>query len=290
MIRHLLKALSIFLIIILLVLIGLSVFIVRTDQQAVVLRFGKVTKVIQTPGLYIKIPLIDTVHIYTKKLLEYDAEPVTVVTEDKKNIVIDTIALFRITDPLLFYQRVRTIPGVQERLDDAIYSAVRVAVGKSKYDDILYKKRDILQQEIINSAKQTTEEYGVTVEVIRFKRVFIPEENEKAIYQSMIAERQREAAKLRAEGQSEAIRIRSEADRKAKEILANALKQAEILKGEGDAQAQQIISSVAKLDPTFYTFLQTMDFYSNYLKDTIIVISPTSDLFRYLVKFGGISP
>ncbi len=290
MIRHLLKALSIFLIIILLVLIGLSVFIVRTDQQAVVLRFGKVTKVIQTPGLYIKIPLIDTVHIYTKKLLEYDAEPVTVVTEDKKNIVIDTIALFRITDPLLFYQRVRTIPGVQERLDDAIYSAVRVAVGKSKYDDILYKKRDILQQEIINSAKQTTEEYGVTVEVIRFKRVFIPEENEKAIYQSMIAERQREAAKLRAEGQSEAIRIRSEADRKAKEILANALKQAEILKGEGDARAQQIISSVAKLDPTFYTFLQTMGFYSNYLKDTIIVISPTSDLFRYLVKFGGISP
>ncbi len=284
------KAIGIIIVIVILLISTSALFIVRTDQQAVVLRFGKVIKVIQSPGLYVRVPFMDTVHIYTKKLLEYDAEPVTVVTQDKKNIVIDTIALFRITDPLTFYQRVRTIPGVQERLDDAIYSAVRVVIGKNNYDDILYRKRDVIQKEIIDNARLTTKGYGVSVEVIRFKRVFIPAENEKAIYQSMIAERQREAAKLRAEGQSEAIRIRSEADRTAKEILADAYKKAEILKGEGDAEAQKIISEVAKLDPVFYTFLQTMDFYSTYLKDTIIVISPDSDLFRYLVNFGGIKP
>lgn len=288
--KNFISMLIILLGIIIIIIGSTSLFIVRTDEQGVVLRFGKVIKVIQEPGLYIKVPFIDTVHIYTKKLLEYDAEPVTVVTQDKKNIVIDTIALFRITDPLIFYQRVRTIPGVQERLDDAIYSAVRVIIGKNNYDDILYKKRDLIQQEIINNARETTQGYGVTVEVIRFKRVFIPEENEKAIYQSMIAERQREAAKLRAEGQSEAIRIRSEADKKAKEILADAYKKAEITKGEGDAEAQRIISEVAKIDPLFYTFLQTMDFYSNHLKNTIIVISPDSDLFRYLIKYGGINP
>ena len=283
------KWLSAILVLIILVVLLMSFFIVRMDQQAIVLRFGKVIKVIKDPGLYFRIPFTDTVHIYTKKLLEYDAEPVIVVTQDKKNIVLDTVALFRITDPLTFYQRVKTVAGVQERLDDAIYSAVRVVIGKNSYDDILYKNRESIQEEIINLARDTTKEYGVNVEVIRFKKVFIPSENEKAIYQSMIAERQRVAAKLRAEGQSEAIRIRSEADRKAKEILADAYKKAEILKGQGDAEAQRIISNVAKLDPSFYRFLQTMDFYKDHLKDTVIVISPTSDLFKYIVQFGGIS-
>ncbi len=283
------KWLSAIVLFIILIVFLMSFFIVRTDQQAIVLRFGKVINVIQEPGLYFRIPFTDTVHIYTKKLLEYDAEPVIVVTQDKKNIVLDTVALFRITDPLTFYQRVKTVAGVQERLDDAIYSAVRVVIGKNNYDDILYKNRENIQNEIITLARDTTKEYGVSVEVIRFKKVFIPSENEKAIYQSMIAERQRVAAKLRAEGESEAIRIRSEADRKAKEILADAYKKAEILKGEGDAEAQRIISEVAKLDPNFYTFLQTMDFYKDHLKDTVIVVSPDSDLFKYIVKFGGLS-
>ncbi len=283
------KWLSAILILIVLVVFIMSFFIVRTDQQAIVLRFGKVINVIKEPGLYFRIPFTDTVHIYTKKLLEYDAEPVIVVTQDKKNIVLDTVALFRITDPLTFYQRVKTVAGVQERLDDAIYSAVRVVIGKNSYDDILYKNRESIQEEIINLARDTTKEYGVSVEVIRFKKVFIPSENEKAIYQSMIAERQRVAAKLRAEGQSEAIRIRSEADRKAKEILADAYKKAEILKGQGDAEAQKIISDVAKLDPSFYRFLQTMDFYKDHLKNTVIVVSPESDLFKYIIKFGGLS-
>jgi len=265
-----------------LLLLWMSMFIVRTDEQAVVLRFGKVQKVITEPGLYFLLPFADYPYKYTKKILEYDAEPMTVVTHDKKNIVIDIIALFKIVDPLTFYQRVRTVQGVQSRLDDAIYSAVRVAIGKSDYDDILYKSREELQKQIVENVKEMAKEYGVAVEVIRFKRVFIPKQNEQAIYQSMIAERQRVAAKLRAEGQSEAIEIKSSADRKAKEILADAYKKAEILRGEGDAEAQKIIANATKRNPDFYQFLQTIDFYSNNLKDTVIVIPPDSMLFKYL--------
>ncbi len=261
-------------------------YVVRTDQQAVVLRFGKAIRVIQQPGLYFKLPMADSVVKYTKKLLEYDAAPVTVVTQDKKSIMLDTIALFRITDPLTFYKRVRTVAGAQERLDDSIYSAVRVVIGKHTYDEILYQKRDEIYRAISEMAGDISREYGVSVEAVMFKRVFIPSENEQAIYQSMIAERQRVAAKLRAEGQSEATRIKSEADRKAKEILADAKRQAEILKGEGDAKAQEIISQAASEAPEFYKFLQTIDFYRDNLKNTTIVLTPDSELFKYLKQMG----
>jgi len=263
-------------------------YVVRTDQQAVVLRFGKAIRVIQQPGLYFKLPMADSVVKYTKKLLEYDAAPVTVVTQDKKSIMLDTIALFRITDPLTFYKRVRTVAGAQERLDDSIYSAVRVVIGKHTYDEILYQKRDEIYKAISDMAGTISKEYGVSVEAVMFKRVFIPSENEQAIYQSMIAERQRVAAKLRAEGQSEATRIKSEADRKAKEILADAKRQAEILKGEGDAKAQEIISQAASEAPEFYKFLQTIDFYRDNLKNTTIVLTPDSELFKYLKQMGVI--
>nr|HPI98584.1 protease modulator HflC [Synergistales bacterium] len=173
-----------------------SFYILRADEQVVVIRLGKVVASNTEPGLYFKVPFMDRTVKYTKKLIEYDADPVAVVTSDKKNLVFDTIALFRISDPETLYRRVRTIASVQQRLDDSIYSAVRIVAGRLSFDDLVKHSRDKAIDQSNAIAREQSREYGVEILSVAFKRVFLPQDNEQAVYRSMQAERNRIAAQL----------------------------------------------------------------------------------------------
>ncbi len=234
------------------------------------------------PGLYLKMPFVDVVERFTKRLLEYDADPVAVVTSDKKNLVFDSVAVFRIADPDAFYRRIRTVEGAQQRLDDSVYAAVRIVAGKATFDELVFSMRGDSLVEATRITNDQTSAYGVDVLKVAFKRVFLPQENEEAVYRSMVAERSRIAAQLRAEGRSIAARLRSKAQRDYTEILAAAQKQAEETRGQGDAEAQRIIADAAGQNPDLYLFLRTLEFYKENLPETPVFLKPGEGILRYL--------
>lgn len=263
-----------------------SFFIIRADEQAVVLRLGKVTAARTEPGLYFKIPFIDQITVYSKKIVEYDADPVAVVTSDKKNLVFDTIALFRIQDPETFYRRVRTVGAVQQRLDDSVYSAVRIVSGRLTLDELVKDKRQQALEQSTAIARAQSREYGVEILSVAYKRVFLPQDNEQAVYRSMQAERNRVAGQLRAEGQAEAITRRSIADRKETEMIARARRTAEEIKGEGDRTAQDTLARATADAKDLYIFIKTMDFYQTALPGTPILLRPGEGILKYLKGVG----
>ena len=272
---------AIALLVLLLVLSG-SFYLLRADEQAVVLRLGKVVAARVEPGLYFKLPFIDQITKYTKKLIEYDADPVAVVTSDKKNLVFDTIALFRISDPETFYRRVRTVASVQQRLDDSVYAAVRIVSGRLTLDQLVNEKRQDAIETSTSIARAQSREYGVEILSVAYKRVFLPEDNEQAVYRSMQAERNRVAGQLRAEGQAEAITRRSIADRKQVEMIAEARKKAEETKGEGDSIAQDTLAKATGEAKDLYLFIKTMDFYRDVLPGTPMLLRPGEGILKYL--------
>ncbi|NLB83955.1 MAG: protease modulator HflC [Synergistaceae bacterium] len=272
---------AIALLVLLLVLSG-SFYLLRADEQAVVLRLGKVVATRVEPGLYFKLPFIDQITKYTKKLIEYDADPVAVVTSDKKNLVFDTIALFRISDPEAFYRRVRTLASVQQRLDDSVYAAVRIVSGRLTLDQLVNEKRQDAIETSTSIARAQSREYGVEILSVAYKRVFLPEDNEQAVYRSMQAERNRVAGQLRAEGQAEAITRRSIADRKQVEMIAEARKTAEETKGEGDSIAQDTLAKATGEAKDLYLFIKTMDFYRDVLPGTPMLLRPGEGILKYL--------
>ena len=259
-----------------------SFYLLRADEQAVVLRLGKVVADRSEPGLYFKLPFIDQITKYTKKLIEYDADPVAVVTSDKKTLIFDTIALFRISDPETFYRRVRTVASVQQRLDDSVYAAVRIVSGRLTLDQLVNEKRQEAIETSTSIARAQSREYGVEILSVAYKRVFLPEDNEQAVYRSMQAERNRVAGQLRAEGQAEAITRRSIADRKQVEMIAEARKKAEETKGEGDSVAQNTLAKATGEAKELYLFIKTMDFYRDVLPGTPMLLRPGEGILKYL--------
>lgn len=279
------KIFALAILLVLLVLSG-SFYILRADEQAVVLRLGKVNAIRAEPGLYFKLPFIDQLTRYSKKLVEYDADPVAVVTSDKKNLVFDTFALFRISDPETFFRRVRTVSSVQQRLDDSIYSAVRIVSGRLTLDELVKDKRQQAIESSTAIAREQSKEYGVEILSVAYKRVFLPQDNEQAVYRSMQAERNRVAGQLRAEGQAEGITRRSLADRKEVEMIAEARRKAEEIKGQGDSIAQDTLGKATAEAKDLYLFIKTMDFYQTALPGTPILLRPGEGILKYLKGVG----
>ena len=239
-----------------------SVFQVSEIQKAVVLRFGKpVGKEINTSGLKFKVPFIDNVVYFDKRLLDYDAEPKDLITKDKKNIVIDNYARWRIIDPLLFLQTVQDEKGAQARLDDIIYSEIRERLGQYTFLDIIAFKRDEIMETVTRESWEKTKKFGIEIVDVRIKRAELPKENEENVYRRMEAERHQQAKKYRAEGQEKALEITSQAEKERTVILAEAYEKAESIKGEGDAKALKIYADAYNRDPEFYKFTRTLSAY-----------------------------
>lgn len=271
-------------IILLLFVLGASpVFIVDITQTAIVVQLGKPVRNITMPGLEFKVPFIQEVTYFDKRLLDYDSSAQEVITQDKKTILIDNFAKWRITDPLKVYQAFQTQRGALRRLDDIIYSELRVEVGRHDLSDIVSKTRAEVMALVTQRANEKAAVYGIEIQDVRIKRADLPEQNEKAVFARMQAERERQAKQYRAEGAEEAQKIRSEAEKDREIILAEAYKTSEELRGEGDAKAFKLYAAAYRQDPKFFEFTRSMEAYKKSFKDnSTIVMSPDSEFFKYL--------
>ncbi|MBL7024837.1 MAG: protease modulator HflC [Candidatus Marinimicrobia bacterium] len=260
-----------------------GIMIVDETEQIVIVQLGKPVRNIMKPGLNFKIPFIQSATVFEKRLLEYDSAPNTILTEDKKNLILDNYAQWRISDPLKFMQTMRTQALAQSRLDDIIYSSLRVQLGTHLMHEIVSTMRDSLMHKVTQNANFTAADYGIEIVDVRIKRADLPRENEQAVFDRMKAERERMAKQFRSEGDEEAVKIRAETDKDREIILADAYKLAQEVRGNGEAQAIKIYADAYTQDPDFYEFIRTMDAYKKVFDDkTKLVLTPESDFLRYL--------
>ena len=266
-----------------LIVIYYSVFTIHMTRSAVLLQMGKPIKTYTEPGLHFKVPFLQQVSYFPKLLLSNDSAPAELITKDKKNMVIDSFAMWRVTDPLLFLQTVRDKRGAQARLDDIIYSELRVEMGTHDLIDIVLKTREEIMAKVTIKANQKAMPYGIKVVDVRIKRADLPSEIANSIFDRMRTERERIAKEYRSEGNEEATKIRAETDKEKVILMAEAYRKQQKLKGEGDAAAMKIYAAAFQKDSNFYAFLRSMQAYKNSLKtDTTILLSEQSDFLEFL--------
>lgn len=260
-----------------------ALFIVHQNEQALVLEFGKPKRVINEPGLHWKLPVVESVDYFDKRILDLDTQQQEVTASDQKRIVVDAFARYRIVDPLRFYQTVRDERMVRSRLGPIVESSIRRVLGATTFQDVVRDKREELMKRIAQHVNNEGKDFGLEVVDVRIKRADLPEQNSKNIFDRMRAERQREAAEFRAEGAAAANRIRATADREATVIKAEATKKGELLRGEGDAERNRIFAEAFGKDPDFFGFYRSMQAYETGMKsgDTRMLLSPDSEFFRY---------
>jgi len=262
---------------------NLALFQVPQWMQAIVVQLGEPVRIVQEPGLYVKLPFVQTVLYFDKRLLEYDASPKELLTKDKQQLVVDNYVRWRIADPLQYYRTLRTEAGAQSRLDDVVYSNLRETLGRHTLRDVVNEKRAALMQEVTSTSDTKAREYGIEIVDVRIKRADLPEKNELNVFNRMRTERERQAKKFRAEGDEEARKIRSEADKQVQILLADARQRAEVTRGEGDAVAVKIFADAYGRDPEFYELVRTLEAYRNTIGEgTTLILSPQSDFFRLL--------
>ncbi len=280
------KNLGTIIVVVLLLMVGFGgIMIVDETEQIVIVQMGKPIRNITDPGLNFKIPFIQSATVFDKRLLEYDSAPNTILTADKKNLTLDNYAQWRISNPLIFMQTMRTQALAQSRLDDIIYSSLRVQLGTHEMHEIVSTMRDSLMHKVTTNANLTASEYGIEIVDVRIKRADLPSENEQAVFDRMKAERNRMAKQFRSEGEEEAVKIRATTDKDREIILADAYKEAQIIRGEGEALAIKTYAQAYERDPDFYEFVRTMDAYLEVFdENTKLVLTPESDFFRYLKK------
>lgn len=269
---------------VLLVVLGVSpVFIVDITQTAIVVELGKPKQNITAPGLYFKVPFIQDVTYFDKRLLDYDSSPQEVITQDKKTLFIDNFAKWRIVDPLKVFQNFQTQRGALRRLDDIIYSELRVELGRHNLPDIVSKTRSEIMAIVTQRANEKATAYGLEIDDVRIKRADLPEQNEKAVFARMQAEREQQAKQYRAEGAEEAQKIRSEAEKDREILLAGAYKEAEQIRGDGDAKAFKTYSAAYRQDPKFFEFTRSMEAYKKtFSRNSTMVLTPDSEFLKYL--------
>ena len=270
---------------ILIAIVGLStVFTVDETRQAVILQFGEPVRIIKTPGLHFKLPApLQVAQHFDNRLLEYDVSPEEILSKDKKSLIVDNYVRWRIIDPLLFLQTVQTEPIAKTRIDDIVYSELRRELGTHNMSEIITESREIIMEKVTRESAIATKPYGIEVVDVRLKRVDLPQNNEQSIYRRMQAERIRQANKFRSEGEEESQKIKALTDKDKTIILANAYKEAEEVKGEGEAKAVDIYARAFSKDPDFYEFYRTLETYKIILdKKTTLVLPTNSKLFDIL--------
>ncbi|MFQ5454569.1 MAG: protease modulator HflC [Nitrospirota bacterium] len=260
-------------------------FIVDQTESAIVIQLGKPMRTIMEPGLHFKTPFIQEVIFFDNRLLDYDALPKDIITKDKKTLVVDNYAKWRIKDPLKVYQSVRDERGAQTRLDDIIYSELRVDLGVHNLIEIVSKQRSSIMKTVTQRSSEKASAFGIEITDVRIKRADLPLENENAVYARMETERQREAKRYRSEGGEESQKIKSLADKEKAIILAEAYRESQELMGRGDAEAFKKYAAAYKKDPSFFEFMRTMDAYKEtFTPGTTLVLTPDSEYLKYLKR------
>jgi membrane protease subunit HflC len=260
-----------------------SAFTVDQTQQAIVIQLGRPVTDKLGPGLHFKLPLVQTVVFFDARILDFDAKPEEITTTDKKYMNVDSYTKWRITDPLTFYTKVRTIQGARARLDDIVRSQLRVALGRYTLIEVVSHKRQEIMDAVTKRSRELLLPYGIEVVDVRIKRTDLPAENARSIYGRMKAERERQAKQYRSEGQEASAKIKANADKERAIILADARKQAEIIRGQGDAQATKIYAESLGQNPDFYDFTRSLDAYRRgFEKNTRFILTPKSPFLKHL--------
>ena len=264
-------------------LVASTLFTIDETEQGIVIQFGKYVRSVQEPGLHVKLPFLQAVTTYDKRLLRYDAAPAEFLTRDKKALVVDIYARYRIVDPLKFYQTLRDLNRAHARLDAIISSSLREAVASHDQSDIITEKREPIMEEVTRETRAKAEEFGVEIVDVRIKRTDFPREIAESIYARMRAERQRISKRYRSEGEEEQIKIKAQTDKERTILLADARRESEEIRGKGDGEAIRIYAEALRQDPEFYSFLKSLDIYKASLKEgSKVVLSAGSSLFQYL--------
>lgn len=274
------------------VLASSALFIVPQTQQALVLQFGKPLRAVSNPGLNFKLPFLQNVVYYDKRLLEVDPAPQQVILADQKRIEADSFARYRIIDPLLFYQTVNNEQGARGRMEAIINSSVRRVLGSTTLVAMLSAEREKIMSDIRGEVADDAKRFGVEVADVRLRRADLPKQTSQSIYNRMRSEREREAREARAQGQELAQQIRSRADREKVVLVAEAQREAQIIRGEGDGQAIRIYAESYGKDPQFFAFYRSMQAYRMALTDgsTSMVLSPDSEFFKYFSERPAAKP
>ena len=270
---------------VLLVLASQSLYIVQQPEQAIVLQFGNPVRLIQEPGLKIKMPFIQNVVFYDKRLLNLEPPAQEVVLKDKKRLDVDTFSRYRIVEPLTFYKTVRNEYQAQNRLQEIVNSSARNVLATFTLKELLSEKRTEIMKQISDAVKADAAQLGVEVADVRIRRADLPVQVSQAINDRMKTERIREAKGYRADGEKTAQEIRATADKQATITVATAEKEAQQIKGEGDKKATEIWNKATGVDPEFYAFYRSLEAYRNsFDEETSLVLAPEGEFFSYFGK------
>ena len=257
--------------------------VVDETELAIVTRLGDPQRSIRSPGLYVKAPLIDSVTKFEKRLLIFDAPAESLLTSDKKRLIIDVYARGRVTDPLLFFQTVRNVTQARSRVIDIVASELRREIASDEQVEIIKTKREQIENAVRDAVRPLIDELGINIVDVRIKRADFPQAIAGSVYERMKAERKRIADRERAQGAEADLQKRAEVDREAVEIRSSARKEADIIRGEAEAEAIALYAAALEQDPEFYSFLRSLDAYALFLGDNATVVLPAgSDLFKYL--------
>jgi membrane protease subunit HflC len=266
-----------------------SLFVVNQTEQALVVQLGNPVREIKTPGLAYKVPFLQNVIFFDKRILELEGESGEVITADRKNIVVDAFLMFRISDALRFYQAVKEERIARLRLAPILNSSLRRVLGGQEFDALLSGERSDVMHQIRDEVAREAKELGIAIVDVRIRRSDLPTENQNAVFERMRTERQRLAAGFRATGDQQAQVIKSEADREATRLRSEAQKEADIIRGQGDAERNRILGDAYGRDPEFFQFYRSLKAYEESMsgQNTTMVITPDSSFFKYFQRGQG---
>jgi membrane protease subunit HflC len=266
-----------------------ALFIVDQTEQALVLQFGQPRRVIRDPGLWVKRPFLEDVRRYDNRLLDFEPPPEEVIVSDQKRLVVDTYTRYRITDPLLFFQTVNSEAAVRARLSAMVNGSLRRVLGNVTLSALLSHQRSSIMTQIRDEVSDQGKGFGIDVIDVRIRRADLPEENNQAIYARMVSERQQQAAQYRGEGAEAAQNVRANADRERTVILAEAQRDAQRVRGDGDAESIRVYADAFGQDKEFFAFYRSMQAYRDALngRTTSFVLNPDGGFFRFFDNYGG---
>ncbi|MCH2219638.1 MAG: protease modulator HflC [Dechloromonas sp.] len=273
-----------------LVVLAMSMFTVDQRQHALVFQLGEVKRAISEPGLYFKVPMVQNVRYFEKRIITLDnAEPERFITSEKKNVLVDSYIKWRIVDPKLYYISVGGDESrAKTRLNQTVNAGLREEFGKRTVHDVVSGEREKIMDNMREKADADARKIGVQIVDVRLKRVELPTEVSEAVYRRMEAERKRVANELRSEGSAEAEKIRADADRQREIIVAEAYRDAQKIKGEGDAKATATYAQAFGQNPEFYAFYRSLEAYRGSFKNKndVLVVEPSSEFFKYMKSTG----
>jgi membrane protease subunit HflC len=282
--KNLIKAIG--LIVFSVIAVNSTLFVVSEFERGVKLRFGKLIEADIQPGLHVKVPFVDDVRIFDARILTVDAQPASFFTIEKKRLIVDSYAKWRIANVETYYKATGGVESVaHNRLANRVNTGLRNQFGTRTLHEVVSGERDLLMKNITDDLNRTVlESLGIEVIDVRVKRIDLPQEVSGPVFRRMTAEREKEARELRSTGKEKAEKIRAAADRQRTIELANAYRDAEELRGEGDAEAAKIYASAYQNDPEFYSFFRSLNAYKQSFsnKGDIMLLEPDSDFFKYL--------